>query len=168
MLASSHDPMFCFVGTYYILLYGYASYSGVTLKASLGIPLPTFTVLRLGVPALSLNLTKKGSMYFRLQLNVPPSGTLVIRTCCGTGDTDLYIKKGTKPTKRVYDKTSHTSGNNDTVTFTDPTTGMHAHILYIFLLVITVEHTYDACPKYSELGSFRIIAYLYVSSSSCR
>ena len=27
----------------------------------------------------------------------------------------------------------------------------------------TVEHTYDACPKYSELGSFRIIAYLYVS-----
>ena len=27
----------------------------------------------------------------------------------------------------------------------------------------TVEHTYDACPKYSELGSFCIIAYLYVS-----
>ena len=33
---------------------------------------------------------------------------------------------------------------------------------------ITVEHTYDACPKYSELGSFRIIAYLYVSDGSCR
>ena len=30
----------------------------------------------------------------------------------------------------------------------------------------TVEHTYDACPKYSELGSFRIIAYLYVSDVS--
>ena len=27
----------------------------------------------------------------------------------------------------------------------------------------TVEHTYDACLKYSELGSFRIIAYLYGS-----
>ena len=27
----------------------------------------------------------------------------------------------------------------------------------------TVEHTYVACPKYSELGSFRIIAYLNVS-----
>ena len=26
----------------------------------------------------------------------------------------------------------------------------------------TVEHTYDAWPKYSELGSFHIIAYLYV------
>ena len=23
---------------------------------------------------------------------------------------------------------------------------------------ITVEHTYDACPKYNKLGSFRIIA----------
>ena len=32
--------------------------------------------------------------------------------------------------------------------------------------VVTVEHTYDACPKYSELGSFRIIAYLYVSDGS--
>ena len=28
----------------------------------------------------------------------------------------------------------------------------------------TVEHIYDACPKYSELGSFIIIAYLYVSN----
>ena len=33
---------------------------------------------------------------------------------------------------------------------------------------VTVEHTYDACPKYSELGSFRIIAYLYVSDGSRR
>ena len=32
----------------------------------------------------------------------------------------------------------------------------------------TVEHTYDACPKYSELGSFRIIAYFYVSDVSRR
>ena len=34
--------------------------------------------------------------------------------------------------------------------------------------VSTVEHKYDACPKYSELGSFRIIAYLYVSDGSHR
>ena len=27
---------------------------------------------------------------------------------------------------------------------------------------ITVEHTYDVCPKYSKLESFGIIAYLYV------
>ena len=32
----------------------------------------------------------------------------------------------------------------------------------------TVEHIYDACPKYSELGNFRIIAYLYVSDGSHR
>ena len=34
--------------------------------------------------------------------------------------------------------------------------------------IYTVEHIYDACPKYSELGSFRIIAYLYVSDGSRR
>ena len=32
----------------------------------------------------------------------------------------------------------------------------------------TVEHIYDACPKYSELGNFCIIAYLYVSVDSRR
>ena len=30
----------------------------------------------------------------------------------------------------------------------------------------TEEHIYDVCPKYSELGSFRIIAYLYFSDGS--
>ena len=30
----------------------------------------------------------------------------------------------------------------------------------------TVEHTYDACPRYSQLGSFRTIAYLYTDSAS--
>ena len=34
--------------------------------------------------------------------------------------------------------------------------------------MIIVEHTYDAYTKFSELGSFRIIAYLYVSDGSCR
>ena len=32
----------------------------------------------------------------------------------------------------------------------------------------TAEHTYDAFPKYSELGSFRIIAYLYARDGSRR
>ena len=36
------------------------------------------------------------------------------------------------------------------------------------LVLATVEHTYDACPKYGELGSFRIIAYLYISDGSRR
>ena len=32
--------------------------------------------------------------------------------------------------------------------------------------IYTVEHIYDACPKYSELGNFHIITYLYVSEGS--
>ena len=35
-------------------------------------------------------------------------------------------------------------------------------------LINTVEQIYDACPKYSELGNFRIIAYLYFSDDSRR
>ena len=40
--------------------------------------------------------------------------------------------------------------------------------MYVCMNVYTVEHIYDACPKYNELGSFRIIAYLYVSDGSHR
>ena len=40
--------------------------------------------------------------------------------------------------------------------------------LSYLVALFTVEHTYDACPKYSELGSLRIIAYLYVSDGSRR
>ena len=29
----------------------------------------------------------------------------------------------------------------------------------------TVEHINDACPKFGELGSFRIIMYLYVKAT---
>ena len=34
--------------------------------------------------------------------------------------------------------------------------------------IYTVEHIYDACPIYSELENFRIIAYIYVSDGSRR
>ena len=37
-----------------------------------------------------------------------------------------------------------------------------------YFVICNVEHTYDACAKYSELGIFRIIAYLYVSDGSRR
>ena len=40
--------------------------------------------------------------------------------------------------------------------------------IYIYTCIYTVEHIYDACPKYSELGNFRIIAYLYVSDGTTR
>ena len=40
--------------------------------------------------------------------------------------------------------------------------------IYVILMLSTVEHTYDTCPKYSKLGIFCTIAYLYVSDGSCR
>ena len=40
--------------------------------------------------------------------------------------------------------------------------------LYKTINRIPLEHAYDACPIYSELKIFRIIAYLYVSDGSRR
>ena len=45
---------------------------------------------------------------------------------------------------------------------------MQGIFAWTFQILTTVEHIYDACPKNSELGSFRIIAYLYVSDGSRR
>ena len=42
------------------------------------------------------------------------------------------------------------------------------YVTWMANLSITVEHTYGVCPKYSELGSFCIIAYLYVSDGTHR
>ena len=41
-------------------------------------------------------------------------------------------------------------------------------IFNIHLVLYTVEHTFDACPKYSEFGSFPIIAYLYDAAVSAK
>ena len=41
-------------------------------------------------------------------------------------------------------------------------------LINVAKFIYTVEHIYDACPIYSELENFRIIAYLYVSDGSRR
>ena len=59
------------------------------------------------------------------------------------------------------------AGNSAECSFEVKVKGNIFHIFTTRTFQNTVEHTYDACPKYSELGSFRIIAYLYVSDGSC-
>jgi Zn-dependent metalloprotease len=107
-------------GKYYIKAHAYASYSGVTVKAS-------YTVggggggggLQNGVPVTG----QAGAVNQELSYTVViPAGRtkLTIASSGGTGDADLYVKKGSAPTTSSYDCRPYVSGNTETCTFNSP------------------------------------------------
>jgi vibriolysin len=58
------------------------------------------------------------------KITVPASQTsLAIVMSGGTGDGDLYVKLGAQPTLTVYDYRPYLSGNNESVTVSNPTAG---------------------------------------------
>ncbi len=77
-------------GTWFILLRGYFTYSGVTLKAAYVGPAPT-TVLENGVPVERLSGATGSEQYFRIEVPADYS-ELEIKMSGGTGDADLYVE----------------------------------------------------------------------------
>ncbi|TPG07433.1 peptidase [Rhodanobacter glycinis] len=107
-------------GKYYVKAHAYAAYSGVTVKAS-------YTVggggggggLQNGVPVTG----QAGAVGQELSYTVVlPAGStkLTIASSGGTGDADLYVKKGSAPTTSSYDCRPYVSGNTETCTFNSP------------------------------------------------
>ncbi|MBP7867115.1 MAG: PPC domain-containing protein [Acidobacteria bacterium] len=46
--------------------------------------------------------------------------TLSIKTSGGTGDADLYVRKGSQPTTSAYDYRPYLSGNTESVSVSNP------------------------------------------------
>ena len=105
-------------GTWYIMLRGYSSYSGVTLTASYG----DVIALEDNVPIVGLSGAVSTTMYYKI---VVPSGktTLEVTISGGTGNCDLYVRHGAKPTVSTWDYRPYLSGNNETVTVSNPDSG---------------------------------------------
>jgi hypothetical protein len=109
-------------GSWFIMVRGYAVFSGVTLVAASYSAQGTVTPLHNGVPV--SNLSGAGGSQQLFQLDVPVDAqTLEIRISGGTGDADLYVKRGAVPTTTSYDYRPFLVGNNETVTVADPTAG---------------------------------------------
>ena len=53
------------------------------------------------------------------------AGSLFEATMTGTGDPDLYVRFGAKPTTASYNCRPYTSGNAETCTFNAPTAGTY-------------------------------------------
>jgi serine protease len=105
--------------TYHIMLNGFTAYSGATLVA-------TFSAGGDNTPALTNNVPQTGlagatgSQQF-FKLTVPAGQTRVVfQMSGGTGDADLYVRRGSRPTTSTFDCRPFLNGNNETCTITSP------------------------------------------------
>jgi hypothetical protein len=88
-------------------------------------PPPPDGVLSNGVPVTGISDSTVGNMRF-WSLNVPAGQSTVTFTISGgSGDADMYVQAGSKPTTTVYQCRPYLNGNSETCTFTPPTTGTY-------------------------------------------
>ena len=113
------------VGTYYVMLNAYSSFTGVSLKGSYSTGGGGGTALTSGVPV-ALPSKATGGVSPNYTLAVPAGKTSVVfKISGGTGDADLYVKLGTAPTSSSYDCRPYLTGNSETCTFNSPTAGTY-------------------------------------------
>jgi hypothetical protein len=110
-------------GNWYVMLNGYAAYTGVTLKATYTAgTVDTTPALTNGVAVTGIAGATGSAQYWKLSV---PAGQakVVFAISGGTGDADLYVKAGAKPTTTSYTCRPYLTGNNETCTITAPAAG---------------------------------------------
>lgn len=92
----------------------------------------------------NISVTKGAWKYYTL---VVPAGktSLTISTSGGSGDADLYVRKGAQPTKTTYDCRPYKTGNAETCTFTNPTATTYYIGIYGYSAVsgLTLKTSYQ-------------------------
>lgn len=107
-------------GIYFILVYGYTSYTEVRLIGSL-LSQSGATALSPGVPVEAL---AGGAGSFRMySIAVPVGATSLNVTFNATGDADLYLRRGALPRLNVYDCASFTDSGNESCSVASPESG---------------------------------------------
>ncbi len=134
-------------GTWHVMLRGFQAYSGVTLVASYEEPSNTVE-LDNGVPVTGL-AGPQGSEFF-FTLDVPEGASdLVFQMSGGTGDADLYVRRGAEPTQSTYDCRPYLNGNNETCTFASPQAGTW-HVMvrgYAAFSGVNLVGSYEEAPS---------------------
>ncbi|CAM4132845.1 S8 family serine peptidase [Pseudoalteromonas byunsanensis] len=101
-------------GDWYAMLHGYSSYSGATLTATVGGDDTGCgsDCLQNGVPVTGLAGSQNQQLNYKIE--VPANVTLNVSISGGSGDADLYVKKGSAPTTSSYDCRPFRNGNSET------------------------------------------------------
>jgi hypothetical protein len=132
-------------GTYFIMLRSYAAYDGVTLKATYTPAPEPVVALTNGVPVTGLSGVVGSEKFFKI--DVPADQNfLTIEISGGTGDADLYVRKGSKPTMSSWDYRPYLVGNNEKVEVTNPAAAtwyimVQGHVPYADVKIIAMFGT---------------------------
>jgi hypothetical protein len=99
-------------GMYYVMIRGYSSFSGVKLKGRFAEgdsdPHPADNIHE-------TNLSGSAGTELFFQLDAPPSSTSIsFAMFGGSGDADLYVKKGSHVSRTNYDCRPYATGNDET------------------------------------------------------
>jgi serine protease len=101
-------------GVYHVMVRAYSTYSGVSLVAD-------YTEGGSGSTSTLTNLSATSGNWLHYTLSVPAGmGSLTATISGGTGDADLYVRRGAQPTTGTYDCRPYKNGNNETCAFTNP------------------------------------------------
>ena len=107
-------------GTYYIKVVAYTAFSGVSLTGSFTEPSTGGGATGGSASVTNISVARNAWTYYTIDV---PAGmaTLDFTMSGGTGDADMYIRRGAQPTSSTYDCRPYKSGNNETCPFTNPT-----------------------------------------------
>ncbi|HEY9043763.1 MAG TPA: S8 family serine peptidase [Rheinheimera sp.] len=106
-------------GTYYIMLNGYSAYSGVSLLADYTAASGGGTNQGATMTESNISIARRSWKHYTVTV---PAGmsSLTIDTSGGSGDADLYVKRGSQPTTTSYDCRPYNTGNTESCSFTTP------------------------------------------------
>ncbi|WP_445767102.1 S8 family peptidase [Rheinheimera sp.] len=105
-------------GTYHVMLNGYSAYAGVSLTAD-------YTAAtgggNTGGGGTLTNLSATTGNWLHYTLAVPAGmSSLNVTMSGGSGDGDLYVRRGAQPTTSSYDCRPYRNGNSESCSFSNP------------------------------------------------
>jgi len=107
-------------GTYYVKVVAYSAFSGVNLTGSFTEPSTGGGATGGSASVTDISVARRAWTYYTIDV---PAGmaTLDFTMSGGSGDADMYIRRGAQPTSSTYDCRPYKSGNNEACSFTNPT-----------------------------------------------
>ncbi|NQZ12405.1 MAG: M4 family metallopeptidase [Algicola sp.] len=128
-------------GTYYVMVRGYSAYSGTSLVAD-----HTSNASGGGASGSVPSISIARRAWVNYTMDVPAGMSSVDLTITGgSGDADLYVKKGSEPTTSSYDCRPYKNGNEESCTFNSSTQGTWHIGIYGYSAVsgLTLNWSYE-------------------------
>ncbi|MBX3740541.1 MAG: C39 family peptidase [Akkermansiaceae bacterium] len=113
------------------------------------------TILQNGIPVAGIGGLQGSSLHYKITV---PSGQaqLVIGISGGTGDGDLYLKRGAQATTTSYDHRPYLNGNNETVTIPNPAAGDWYVMIHGFSDYDGITLTASFTSSQAQTGSLQV------------